>query len=450
MHFYINTLPPLAPILIPPPISIPLLQVSQELVLPPLLTYSDDVLYNWTYLNPPSTSHTPISIPDSDSTTDPLFLPPAPVPTIDNLRCLTLFTSTNDESEFYLSSARIELAGVRALALMRESMDEAFVGDALALRRIAQYLKQLAIVLHEMTTLLLRVREGCDPEFFYRQIRPWFKGQDSMPGARKWVFEGIEDVEGLKSPTELSGPSAGQSALIHAIDIFLGVDHYSTNAGKQDAAAVLRSTSSTQPTSPPPASANAPTGPTPSQPAFLARMQLYMPRHHRAFLRHLSANPRPLRALVEQVTSPATDSPGMGHARNVDLLEGYNEAVRALREFRDAHLRIVALYIIGPSRRVDAGTRMRPGHYHGPLPSPTVSPSTSTSSVSDLSSSGSSASLPSSDGCTSQSSVSSSAIASLRDQEAAVLEKGTGGTLLMPFLKSVRDRTAEAELTDRA
>ena len=419
MHFYINTLPLTVPIRIPPPISIPLLQVSQELVLPPILTYSDDVLYNWAYLVPPNThtsclSHTAESDLDLDPDSDPLFLPLPPIPTIDNLKCLTLFTSTNDESEFYLASARIELAGVRMLELMKATMDEIFVGDDLALRRIAQYLKEMAIALREMTRLLLNVREGCDPEFFYQQIRPWFKGEDSMPGGRKWIFEGIETVDGLKPPSELSGPSAGQSALIHAIDVFLGVDHHSSHSTRRD-------------TGDNPAS-QSPTKPPPSHSALLTRMRLYMPRHHRAFLTHLSTNPRPLRALVEQVTSPSPNlnpNTELNPPRNVDLLDGYNEAVRALREFRDAHLRIVATYIIGPSRRV--GSNSKPEMvWSVPTPNLSINTSGTTTIVPSLSAS----SPPAHD-----------------SQESS--EKGTGGTLLMPFLKGIRDRTAEAMFSDR-
>ena len=118
MHFYIHTLPPDDPIRIPPPITIPLLQVSRQLQMPPVLTYSDNVLYNWRL--------------DSDD--------PDELPTIPTLKCQTSFTSTKDEAEFYLVSARIELAGVEALELMRSTMDEMFVGDGI--RRITNYLGQ--------------------------------------------------------------------------------------------------------------------------------------------------------------------------------------------------------------------------------------------------------------------------------------------------------------------
>lgn len=314
---------------IPPPITVPLLQVSSHLQLPPVLTYSDDVLYNWALKVP-----APMTIV-------------SPAPALDNLKCLTLFTGTRDEEEFYLSSARIELRGVEALSLMRATMDEAFVGDSIAIKRITTYLHSLAKVIGDLTKLLLAVREGCDPQVFYNQIRPWFRGADSDPN-RKWIFEGLELDKELKEPTELSGPSAGQSSLIHALDVFLGVDRYS-HASHVTGHSPHRPTAST---SIPPKHPAAPVpNQTPAAPpssvkpdttkpsvSFLTRMQSYMPRHHRAFLRHLSANPRPLRNIIES-------------SSDEQLLEAYNATVSALKVFRDAHVRIVAIYIVGPSRR---------------------------------------------------------------------------------------------------
>jgi indoleamine 2,3-dioxygenase len=144
-----------------------------------------------------------------------------------DLHCQTLFSGTKDEEVFYLSSTLIELRGIEALELMRATMDEVFVGDAIAVRRITAYLQAMSHVIRELTGLLLGVKEGCDPDVFYRDIRPWFRGEDSDPGKRIWIFEGLEDHPELEMPTELLGPSAGQSLLIHALDIFLGVDHYS-------------------------------------------------------------------------------------------------------------------------------------------------------------------------------------------------------------------------------
>jgi indoleamine 2,3-dioxygenase len=216
-----------------------------------------------------------------------------------------MFTSLLDEEEFYLCSARIELRGVEALELMRATMDEIFIGDATAVRRITEYLCTLARVIGELKVLLMDVRRGCEPDQYYNLVRPWFRGEDSDLHNRKWVFEGLEEamLEGIPEPKELSGPSAGQSSLVHVLDIFLGVEHA-----------------------------------RPGEVSFMMRMQRYMPHNHRMFLDHLRANPRPLRGFVMLVWDR-----GLG--------EAYNMAVAALKEFRDAHMIIATLYILGPARR---------------------------------------------------------------------------------------------------
>ncbi|KAJ3542124.1 hypothetical protein NMY22_g3624 [Coprinellus aureogranulatus] len=307
MHFYIHTLPPSSPIRIPAPITVPLLQVSQQLQLPPVVTYSDDVLYNWKFIDGKEKDEYGNDI----------------MPTTTNIDCQTLFTSTRDEAEFYLTSARMELKGVDALDLMRNMMDEMFVGDDIAIRRITTYLEELSEVIKELGDMLLAVKDVCQPQVFYDEIRPWFRGEDSTSGQR-WEFEGLELDETLTRPTELSGASAGQSSLVHTLDVFLGVDKYSHSKESEG--------SSRQPRS-----------------SFLKRMQEYMPRHHRAFLNHLAHTPRPLRDFV---LSKSKESPD-----GEKLLQAYNAAVQELKVFRDKHMIIVALYIIGPARRREAGTR---------------------------------------------------------------------------------------------
>ncbi|KAF7307896.1 Indoleamine 2,3-dioxygenase [Mycena kentingensis (nom. inval.)] len=296
MHFYIHSLPPDARIIVPASVTIPHFKLSTHLELPPVLTYADTVLYNWR-LKTPSNKVTPA---------------------LDNLVSNTLFTGTNDEQEFYLTSARMELRGVEALDLMRSTMDEAFVGDDIAMQRITVYLERLALVIDDLKRLLAGVRDGCDPATFYNVIRPWFRGADSDPGKRRWEFEGLESDPSWTYPTELSGPSAGQSSLIHALDVFLGVHEFSHAAGLTGGSATAA-----------------------ARPAFLERMQMYMPRHHRNFLTHLSVNPRPLRGIVMD-------------AEDDKLLAAYNTAVEALKKFRDYHITIVTSYIIQPARRAQA------------------------------------------------------------------------------------------------
>lgn len=340
MHFYIHSLPPSEPVRIPSPISLPLLQISAQLQLPPLLTYSDNVLYNW---------HLDTDDPDA-------------LPSQSTIQCHTTFTSTSDEAEFYLVSARIELAAVEALDLMRSTMDEAFVGDNIAIRRITEYLHQLTIVIRQMKLILLDIKKKCSPEVFYHQIRPWLRGEDSQSG-RKWIFEGIDQDPSLVEPVELSGSSAGQSSILQALDIFLGVDHYPPLEERKELNEECPEQGS----------------------LLLKRMRLYMPRHHRNFLIHLEKNPRPLRQLVTSISSGASES-------DQALLKAYNDTVLSLKELRNAHMNIVALFIIGPA------------HLDRLI------------STSDH-------------------------VGFARDKE--LLLKGTGGTDVVRFLKGIRDRTGD-------
>lgn len=154
-HFYVHSHPsPVGSLAIPASISVPLLQVSTLLGLPPILTYATSVLYNVVPANPSQVFH-------------PVDNPP--------VRCHSTFTGLASEDQFYLVSSMVELHGVRALDIMRKALDEAFVGDRLALKRITAYLRSLAASIEDLTEVMKTMRKGCDPAEFYHLIRPWFK-----------------------------------------------------------------------------------------------------------------------------------------------------------------------------------------------------------------------------------------------------------------------------------
>ena len=280
-----QSIPPSDPVSIPRSITLPILHISKKLDIPPVLTYSDTVLYNWSFKTKPESRDV--------------------VPDLGNIRSQTLFTRLSDEEEFYICCAHIELRGVEVLEMMRVTMDETFIGDATAVRRVTEYLNTIVDAIFRLKSLLLGLKSICDPDVYYNVVRPWFRGEDSSNTQRKWIFEGVDEDPELRPPTEVSGASAGQSSLIHVFDIFFGVDHQATSPG---------------------------------QPSFMSRMQSYMPKNHRSFLDHLKSNPRPLRMFVKERNDKA-------------LLTAFNRAVLALKEFRDAHMIITTLYILGPARR---------------------------------------------------------------------------------------------------
>jgi indoleamine 2,3-dioxygenase len=334
LHFYVHTTPVeptprTTPLPIPESISVPLLAISPLLGLPPIVTYSDTVLYN--------------------------FLAPNP-------SVITTFTGTKSEEQFYVISALCEIAGAEALKLMRQSLDELFVADEKALKRLAHYLRKLAVQIDRISDITMSLMKSVDPEEFYHLIRPWFRGGDSDgPQSAGWAFLGVDDdaagtqaenladratADGVRGRL-FSGPSAGQSSLIHAIDIFLTVDH-SANADDDESATPtppsLSITLNHNPVSTNAGTAPAaetPTAPSrPNEATFVQRMLQYMPLAHRTFLLHLSTHPTPLRPLVEH------------YARtHPKLAEAYDGALEALKRFREKHMRIVSLYIVQQARR---------------------------------------------------------------------------------------------------
>ncbi|KAH9443411.1 hypothetical protein Pst134EA_031248 [Puccinia striiformis f. sp. tritici] len=173
--------------------------------------------------------------------------------------------------------------------------------------------------------------QGVTHGTFYWEIRPWFIGG-------RWKWEGIESDASNKcnikedtrqtseerqwKVTELGGPSAGQSTLIHAIDVFLGVDHepnlQEVSSGIQD------------------------------EDTFMNRMSTYMPHHHRLFLQQLSRSCLTRRGhpnLIRSVVVNHQDQEFKSGPNN--LKENYNLCIKALENLRKTHTKIVSpLFII--------------------------------------------------------------------------------------------------------
>ncbi|KAH9440923.1 hypothetical protein MJO28_016108 [Puccinia striiformis f. sp. tritici] len=292
---------------IPKGIAVPLCAVSKLLDMPPVLTYADTVLYNWRLINP------------ADG-----FTP-------ENILIETTFTNTPSEEHFFKTSLLVEVLGPTCLSLMKLAIDEAIVTDTLSVTRIASSLLVLATLIDRLRDVVEKVRDHCDPAIFYWQIRPWFHG-----GQRE--MEGVVDS---KDPsrwliTDFGGPSAGQSTLIHSLDVFLGVDHrphpsqtVSSNPMKQ----------------------GAPSG----EETFMARMAVYMPSHHRRFLSELAAcleNSSKITTFpsLPHVATHSVRSLALATPATSDLRASYNDCVSALGRLRSTHSKVALLYIVSQSR----------------------------------------------------------------------------------------------------
>jgi indoleamine 2,3-dioxygenase len=201
VHFYVHSIPPTTPktsVVVPKTLAVPLVEVSRLLGIAPVLTYADTVLWNMAPINP----NMPLDL--------------------GNIRFEHTFSGTDDENQFYVSSAGVEIRGTELLQIIEEYHALPNVTDVTAISKINKDLTRAASIIDDLNDIVQSVRAGCDPHVFYWQIRPWYRGSDADgPFSPGWIYEGVPDSEHL----DLSGPSAGQSTVIHAIDMWLDIDH---------------------------------------------------------------------------------------------------------------------------------------------------------------------------------------------------------------------------------
>ncbi|MEM6803151.1 MAG: hypothetical protein AAF696_17225 [Bacteroidota bacterium] len=154
---------------------------------------------------------------------------------------------------------------------------------------LIQHFESLLKYLKAMTASLSKMTERLEPEAFYHKVRPFLSSFVDIK------FEGLTENH-IRS---YAGGSAAQSSLIQAYDILLGVKHPEKRGD------------------------------------FLLAMRDYMPPLHKAFLEWLEE--------------------GMNFQDNLKSTELgrsiYQEVLKALFDFRNTHLKIVATYIAGPARK---------------------------------------------------------------------------------------------------
>jgi indoleamine 2,3-dioxygenase len=291
VSFYVHSIPAVDnanPILVPESIAVPLVAVSRCLGIAPVLTFADTVLWNWEPIDP----------------TQPA--------SIDNMQFVNLFSGTEDEQNFYIASAKAELRGVEMLRIFDDINALPNLTDLTAISKVSRELTRLAGVIEDIKEIIQGVRPTCDPHIFYWDVRPWFEGSDAKgPEAPGWRYEGVENSDEL----DLSGPSAGQSSVMHAVDIFLDIDHKLRHKRH-----------------PPPSPSN-----KRADHGFMERMRRYMPGKHQEYLAYLGT--KSVRKLA---------------LRNAALREPYDAAVLALKKLRDEHFKIACLYIVSMSRSTSA------------------------------------------------------------------------------------------------
>ena len=407
-HLYIHsTFPALRSV--PSSIAIPWVRVSDRLGLPAVLTYADTVLWNWRLVDPSLgiTAEYVLYSRRSEGNFVLMILGDS------NVTINTTFTLSPSENAFFLLSLLCELKGPPILRSMASTLDESFFSDTLSLPRISSHLTHISTLTTQLTSLLAQAMKGAfgvdgkeyiDPRVFYWDIRPWFNGG-------LWNYEG---VDGGGRVMEWGGPSAGQSSLIHSIDLFLGIDHSPRPTTTPSPPTITPPSVSLSLSIPTPPSASSDSTPSPAKvqkitpkpieqklsSTFMHKASLYMPSHHRSFLLHLSSlslfNPTTNPSPLPSIRSLAIRYP-------VEVGRAFDDAVGSMKRFRDEHMKIATRFIVSQARTEPDRTSVFWAEWD------------------------------------------SKRIA--KEREETVVEgklKGTGGTELVEFLKSCRVRTVEA------
>ncbi|RKO87458.1 Indoleamine 2,3-dioxygenase [Blyttiomyces helicus] len=295
---------------LPMAIAKPWYEVARYLRLKPVISYAAVELFNYRLLDP----------------NGPWDL--------SNLSVMHVFTGL-DEAWFYLISIAIEATGARAIPAITDAMHAVLANEPSV---IANSLDVMAAVIDESIALLMRNYEKNDPHIFYHRLRPYLSGwENSAELPRGLFYEGDLPALAAGEPKgtfrKYAGASAGQSSLIHCIDIALGVQHLPTrSAGCTFSGNTAPASSPASAVCPPPTN-------------HIHEMRRYMPGEHRDFVYALERGPS-IRNFVLAALARDTRTP-----EEERMIAAYNHCADRMRAFRDRHLQIVAAYIIVQARR---------------------------------------------------------------------------------------------------
>jgi len=153
----------------------------------------------------------------------------------------------------------------------------------------ANYLNQVNLVLEALTTTLKKMYLKCDPHTFYLRVRPFLAS-----------FEKIDYIGTGLDLQSHHGGSAAQSSLLQFFDAAFGVEYKN------------KSTST-----------------------YLKLMRSHMPSKHADFLSYIEK----------------TSTIQKNHSANRKLEVEYKKAINLLIDFRNEHLKMVALYIMKQAKK---------------------------------------------------------------------------------------------------
>lgn len=278
---------------------------------------------------------------------------------------------------------------------------------------LVDLLAPLPSLIREMQEILNKMREECLPWVFYHRVRIYMSGwqhNSSFPKEGLTYGSNLEsslkarlvqeqgfDADWIQSyePAVLSfaGASAAQSPLIQCIDALLGVSHESKEATSE---------------------------------SYLMQMRQYMPKQHRETIEWIESWPVKLHSTLCSELSSIKDASG---ANQLKALR--NDCLAALEAFRSDHIKIVTTYVVqqmGLAKKtlMEADTNgyqeLTPRH-NGDMDE------VDDKKEKEKEKEKTKASLAALHRLT---------LSDRNDADNAIV-RGTGGTSLVPFLKSIRD-----------
>jgi indoleamine 2,3-dioxygenase len=243
--------------ILPKSVAIPIHQVCNKIGIRPILTHAAVDLYNWKLIDPNGKI------------------------TVDNIRSIYTMTGTIDEEWFYLIMTHIERIGGSIIkSLLNIITDQNTNSVTINLESISKSIAKI-------TRVMNRITEKCDPDIFYKIIRPYLSGwQNNCLIPNGLIYQGIDS-----DPKMYSGGSAAQSSLISIIDVALGIEH-SDN--------------------------------------YFEQIKNYMPEKHKNFINYVKTNTNIKEVALANSTSR----------------EAYDLCIVNLMSFRKCHYAIVNTYIL--------------------------------------------------------------------------------------------------------
>lgn len=174
---------------IPKMISVPLVQLSEKVGRPPILSYASYCLDNWRVLNKSKGIQ------------------------LGNIEIIQKFVKCYDEDWFILIHVDIEAKGALALQSIADARLCCAVGRSP--EKMLNSIKSLRKSLVNMNETMRRMPEKCSPDIYYKEVRPYIYGFNNI------VYEDCFDDK----PQSFRGETGAQSSLIPSIQSALGIRH---------------------------------------------------------------------------------------------------------------------------------------------------------------------------------------------------------------------------------